>query len=140
MEDNVSFKKDIQKTLWRNLNEINERFPGWGVLFDGDLNSNYGKRGEYSESKINKKNCIYKKSDDDKSAVGGLHGSSRGANYYLINRETAKILYENYLPFNDVSDHYYNELFRKYNLDIYWAIPPFVHKIKRPSTIRIDGV
>ena len=40
--------------------------------------------------------------------------------------------------YNNVIDHYYNEMIRKLNLNVYWSEPPFVHKIRRKSTAEND--
>ena len=42
-----------------------------------------------------KDKLIYPKSNKDKSKEGGLAGASRGANYYIINLKTAKLLCHN---------------------------------------------
>ena len=43
-------------------------------------------------------------------------------------------LYNNFLPFHEGSDHMYNYLFKKLDMNVFWAEPPNVHKIQREST------
>ena len=138
MEDDVEFTDNIPKKLQRYYYEISWNYPDWNILFDGDINTYYGEECEYKEKTITKKKVIYPKSNKDKSYCDGLAGSTRGANYYLINLKTAKILLRHFLPFNNVVDHHYNKLFRKLEFEIYWSIPPFVHKMKRKSTLQYD--
>jgi GR25 family glycosyltransferase involved in LPS biosynthesis len=136
MEDDVNFKDYIQSRLNSYLEELNTYYPNWNVLFDGDINTYYGKTGEYDEDMILEYKKVYNKTTKDRSAEKKLHGATRGANYYLINLKTAKMLLDNFLPFDRVIDHYYNKMFRDFNLKIYWAIPPFVHKLRRQSTAK----
>lgn len=134
MEDDINFNDYISKRIEKYISELNKYYSDWNVLFDGDINTYYGNIGKYSESTIISNKFIYPKTNLDLSKKGGLAGSTRGCNYYLINLKTAKILYNNFLPFNNIVDHYYNTLFRKFNFKVYWSLPPFVHKIRRKST------
>ena len=61
-------------------------------------------------------------------------GTSKGAHFILLNLSAATKLYENFLPFHEGSDHMYNYLFKKLNMNVYWAESPNVHKIQREST------
>ena len=136
MEDDVNFRDYIQPRINNYLDELNTYYPNWNVLFDGDINTYYGKAGEYDEDIVFEYKKIYPKTTKDRSMEGKLHGATRGANYYLINFKTAKLLSDNFLLFDRVIDHYYNKMFREFNLNIYWAIPSFVHKFRRQSTAK----
>ena len=61
------------------------------------------------------------------------HGASRGANFYLLTREAARQLYESSLPILSAPDHQLNFLLRFNGMEVYWAEPPNVHKIRRTS-------
>ena len=123
MEDNVSFKDNIPDTMDKYLNLLPKK---WNILFEGDIDEFHYDEGPVTPDKI-----IYKK---DNKVSKKYCGSTRGANFYLINYKTAAKLYHNYLPFGTVVDHWYSHLFRKFNMNIYWAEPTVVHKVKRKST------
>jgi GR25 family glycosyltransferase involved in LPS biosynthesis len=141
MEDDVNFRDNIQERLKKYLWELNRNHPDWNVLFDGDINTYYGPGCQYKEEKVVPGRLVYPKSNKDEIDMDpqGMGGSTRGANYYLINLKTAKILCENFLPFTTIVDHQYNWLFRKLDFNVYWSMPPFVHKLKRRSTLQFDN-
>jgi len=139
MEDDVNFRDNIQERLNKYMEELDERYPDWDVLFDGDINSYYGPACQYKEEYVVPGRLVYPKSHKDEVEQWGMGGSTRGANYYLINLKTAKILYENFLPFTKVVDHEYNHQFRKLDFNVYWSMPPFVHKMRRRSTSQFDN-
>ena len=65
------------------------------------------------ESPVYSHKLLYKKSNEityDESGKILLHGASRSAQFYYLNYQTAKKLYENYLPFNHAPDMWMNEL------------------------------
>ena len=152
MEDNICFKKDIQDTVQKYLEEIERDHPGWNILHDGDINHSWGPCAYYyDEEDVVPNRMIYRKTNDERyhfnsfmrnyskttfafPTQGIVHGSTRGENYYIINQMTAQLLYDNFLPFGNVVDHWNNYLFRTLGLKVFWAEPPFVHKIGREST------
>lgn len=113
MEDNIEFRSNVPDAIHRYLKELPE---GWDCVFDSDyLGMKFG--GE-----IGSDCSIYKT------------GTSKGAHFILLNLESATKLYNNFLPFHEGSDHMYNYLFQKLEMNVYWAEPPNVHKIQREST------
>ena len=58
-----------------------------------------------------------------------LNGPLHLLNFYIIKLNVAKRLYDNFVPFHNVCDHWSNYLFRKLNLNVYWVEPPKVHRI-----------
>ena len=125
MEDNIEFLSNAPLMIERYLRELPE---DWGCLFDGDIFN-----WRFIESPVSPQKVVYKKSNE---VTSQCDGASKGANFILLNQKSAKLLKENFLPFSYASDHVYNELIRKLNLNVYWAEPPNVHKIERKSTWR----
>jgi GR25 family glycosyltransferase involved in LPS biosynthesis len=110
MEDNIEFRGNVPEALSRYLKDLPE---DWDCVFDSDY---FGMKytGENSS--------VYKT------------GTSKGAHFIFISLSGATKLYNNFLPFHEGSDHMYNYLFKKLNMNVYWAEPPNVHKIQREST------
>lgn len=123
MEDNIEFKGNVPNAIERYLKDLPS---DWDCVFDSDF---LGLK--YDEASVNPAISVYKKSNE---ITGQCSGASKGAHFILVSKRGAKLLYENFLPFRECSDHHYNELFRKLNMNVYWAEPPNVHKINRPST------
>lgn len=111
MEDNIEFMGYVPSAIERYLKDLPEE---WDVLFDSDFLGLTSAGEQYG--------CVQKT------------GESKGANFLMVNKKSAKILLDNFLPFNNCSDHHYNDLFKKLNMNVYWATPPNVHKLMRPST------
>lgn len=113
MEDNIEFRENVPEILSRYLKDLPN---DWDCVFDSD----------YFGMKFNGKmvpDCsVYKT------------GTSKGAHFILLTLSAATKLYHNFLPFHEGSDHMYNYLFQKLNMNVYWAEPPNVHKIQRTST------
>lgn len=122
MEDNIEFHQSVPNQIQRYLTDLPS---DWNCVFDSDTCNLH-----YIEGKVTKSNSVYKKSNKVTAQCGG---GSRGANFILIKLETAKILYENFLPFVCV-DWNYNDLLRRFNLNSYWTEPPNVRHVGRPST------
>lgn len=125
MEDNIRFRKNVPNTLKRYLQDLPN---GWGCVFDSDLAQLH-----YIEGPVSADTSVYLKSNYVTQQCGG---GSRGANFIFLNLNAATRMYENFLPFHKVSDHYYNELLRDLDIQAYWSEPPNVHKIPRPSSWR----
>ena len=64
------------------------------------------------EEKVTDEKIVYKKSNE---ITKFCHGGSRVAQFYFLNLNCAKKLYENYLPFDNAPDWWMNSLFRKLN-------------------------
>ena len=129
MEDNVTFKDDIKKLVNEYLEEAKNL--DWDIIFDGD--THYLK---YKEGKITRDKKLYKKSN---YATRQCAGSSRCSNFYIINLKSAKRLYDIFVPFHNVCDHWSNHLFRKLNFNIYWVEPPKVHRIMSHKRVAETG-
>jgi glycosyl transferase, family 25 len=115
MEDNICFLNNVEDMVSLYLKQLPE---DWDLLFDSDICGLH-----YNESKLVPGKVVYKKSN-----YGG-EDSSRGCNFYMVTLEAAKKLLKNYLPIGQPPDFHYNDLFRKLNLNVYWAEPVNVHKI-----------
>jgi GR25 family glycosyltransferase involved in LPS biosynthesis len=123
MEDNIEFHSSVKKRIEHYLIDLPDT---WDCLFDSDICGLH-----YIEGKVNPFQSVYLKSNE---ITTQCHGGSRGANFIMIKYEAAKKMYEKFLPFHMVSDHYYNYLLKTLNLNSYWSEPPNVHKLMRPST------
>lgn len=132
MEDNIEFRSestsDFPKTLKEYLNLLPE---DWDLLFESDT-LDYKNIGE-GRPISNKK--IYKKKNE---ITNYCRGATNAANCYIIPLKTAKLFYKEYLPISLIVDHYMNDLIRKHNLNVYWAYPPVVHRLRRRSTLQYD--
>lgn len=113
MEDNIEFRGNVPEALTRYLKDLPE---DWDCVFDSDY------FGMKFEGEINPDCSVYKT------------GTSKGAHFILLNLSAATKLYNNFLPFHEGSDHMYNYLFKKLNMNVFWVEPPNVHKIERGST------
>ena len=113
MEDDIRFNEYVPKRIDIYLDQMSE---DWNVLFDND----YLRMSENITSDL----YVYKNETQ----------KSNCASFYLINLKTAKILYDSFLPFDKAVDHYYNDLFKKYDMNIYWAEPPNAIQVKEDET------
>ena len=119
MEDDIIFKNNVPNTLNKYLRQLPS---DWDILFESDYL-------KYDETPITNEKLVYKKNNET--------GGSRGMIFYLINLKTAQKLYNCFLPFNNVVDFYYNDLFKKYNINSYWSEPSNVEfKKDIPSLIQ----
>lgn len=113
MEDNIEFRGSVPDALSRYMKDLPE---DWDCVFDSDY---FGMK--YS-GEITSDVSVYKTD------------TSKGAHFLFLTLSAATKLYNNFLPFHEGSDHMYNYLFQKLNMNVYWAEPPNVHKIQREST------
>lgn len=123
MEDNIGgFYENIPDRINKYLNSMDD---DWGVLFD----SVWGDYSELNEQKINSKDLVYEKLNViTKNKDGKIisHGSTRAAQFYLVNFESAKKMYDNFLPFNHSADMWMNTVLKKTNTKVYWSEPSLV--------------
>ncbi len=123
MEDNIGgFYENIPNRLEKYLNTMDY---DWDVIFD----SVWGDYKQMNEEEISQNKLTYRKSNEiTKNKDGKIisHGSTRAAQFYLINKKAAKKLYDNFLPFNHSADMWMNEVIRKTNLKVYWSEPSLV--------------
>lgn len=123
MEDNIGgFFENIPKRLEKYLDFLDD---DWDIIFD----SVWGNYKDMNEEEVVSEKLVYKKSNHITKNMNGKiisHGSTRAAQFYLINQKAAKILYDNFLPFNHSADMWMNEVIRKTNLNVYWSEPSLV--------------
>ena len=123
MEDNICFYSQVPQQINTYLRDLPS---GWGCVFDSDILDLH-----YIEGPTSPGQSVYLKSNEK---TRQCDGGSRGANFILINLATATLMYEHFLPFHNVSDHQYNYLLKTLGINSFWAEPPNVHKIPRPSS------
>ena len=123
MEDNIgSFYENVPTRIKKYLEEMDE---DWDIIFDS-IFSNFG---ELNEGDVLEDKLVYlKKNEITKNSEGKIisHGSTRAAQFYLLNYNSAKKLYENFIPFNHSADMWMNSVIRKLNLKVYWSEPSLV--------------
>lgn len=124
MEDNIEFYSNVPARLEKYLEELP---PDWDALFDTDWLS----YKEVYEEPVSEGKFVYKKKNEVSKYC---HGSSRIANFIFVSLKGATRMYDDFLPFNHVSDWNYNNMFRRLNMDVYWAEPGNTHHVQRPST------
>lgn len=117
MEDNIG---KIHANIPERLNKFLEQLPSdWDILFD----SKWCSYKTIQEEKVTDEKIVYKKSNE---ITKFCHGGSRVAQFYFLNLNCAKKLYENYLPFDNAPDWWMNSLFRKLNINSYWSEPAII--------------
>ena len=132
MEDNIQFRGELTNNFPKKLKEYLDLLPNdWDLLFESDT-LNYKNIGE--DPVISNKKIYKKKNEITKYC----HGATNAANCYIIPLKTAKLFYKEYLPIPVIVDHYMNYLIRKHKLNVYWAYPPVVHRLRRRSTLQYD--
>ena len=123
MEDNIEFRGNVPDAIDRYLKELPH---DWDCVFDSDFFDL-----KFIEGPLYAEKSVYKKSNTSTSQCAG---SGKGAHFFMINLKAAQKVYSSFLPFHECSDHWYNHIFRIKDMNVYWAEPPNVHKINRPST------
>jgi GR25 family glycosyltransferase involved in LPS biosynthesis len=127
MEDNQFFCDNIPNTVNLYINQLNTLYPDWDILFDTKWLS-YSK---IEENKIEENVYVYPKSNEIGKYV---HGGTRLAQFYVLNKKCAKKLYQNYIPFNNAPDWWMNDLFRKLNIKSFWSEPSISDVFPHTST------
>lgn len=123
MEDNIEFLSNAAARIQIYLNQLPDE---WDCLFDSDFNF-----WRYAEGPTNREQFIYKKSTKKTDQCGG---GTKGVHFYMVSKKGASLLVDNFLPFTDAPDNYLNKLLLKFDMNVYWADPPNVHKITRGSS------
>jgi GR25 family glycosyltransferase involved in LPS biosynthesis len=120
MEDNICFKGKIPELVQIYIKQLNENYGDWDILFDGSWTS-------YTEQPTKPGLLVYPKSNE---ITNQCHGGTKAATFYLLTKNCAKKLMENYIPFNNSPDWWMNDLFRKLNIKSFWVEPTnvYVHK------------
>lgn len=151
MEDNIQFVDNIPTAIKKYLEEAPD---DWDIIWDSNINAIHEFCSDalfrcrdpivYNNETIDKldekgyRTFNYDTQEYlDFKASGKLlykKPQSMGANFYIVNKRSAKLMYENFLPFNNCSDHHYNDLIKKYNLNSYIVAYPNVDKLYRQST------
>ena len=123
MEDNIG---DFYESVPNRLEKYLKLLPNdWGIVFD----SVWGDYKSHNEEELKDDKLLYKKSNEptfDENNKLISHGSTRAAQFYFINLETAKSLYNNFLPFNHSADMWMNYIIRENNINVYWSEPSLV--------------
>ncbi len=118
VEDGVLFRASPDIAVTRYLENAPDDLD---IIFDSDI---LGLK--FNEGHLHQQQLIYKKSNEKNSYCDG---SSKGANFLIMAKKAAQRLRANFFPLVSVSDFHYNHLFRKLDMNVYWAEPPNVHKI-----------
>lgn len=127
MEDNQFFCDNIPKTVEKYINQLNDIYPDWDVIFDTKW-KNYK---DVFENEIRDNIYVYPKSNE---ITKYCHGGTRLAQFYILNKKCAKKLYENYIPFNNAPDWWMNDLFRKLDIKSFWSEPSISDVFPHEST------
>ena len=123
LEDNIGdFYEDIPQRLDKYLKELP---ADWDILYD----SVWEDYSSMKEEKVTKEKLVYKKDNGfTRNSNGKIisHGGTRAAQFYFLNKNSAKKMYDNFLPFNHSADMWMNDVLRKANLNSYWSEPSLV--------------
>ena len=117
IEDNIRFKDYIPKLVPKYIEQLDTIYGDWDILFDGAWTS-------YMEGPVSPDILVYPKTNE---ITNQCHGGSKAATFYLIKKESAKKLYDNYIPFNNSPDWWMNDLFRKLDIKSFWVEPSKVY-------------
>lgn len=121
IEDNMGLTANVPALVRRYLRELPAE---WSILFDNTLL-------EYIEGKTSDDRLVYPKTN---KVTAQCRGGSKGAAFYLVSQNTARALKDAFLPIGEVSDHWYNYLFRALNIQTHWIHPPQVYVAPHIST------
>ena len=116
MEDNQFFCSNISKTVEKYINQLNEMYPDWDIIFD----TKWKKVKDINEVEVKDGIYVYPKSNE---ITKYCHGGTRLAQFYIVTNKCARKMYENYIPFNNAPDWWMNDLFRKLNIKSFWSEP-----------------
>jgi GR25 family glycosyltransferase involved in LPS biosynthesis len=116
MEDNQFFCSNILETVEKYINQLNEMYPGWDIIFD----TKWKKVQDINEVNVVDGVYVYPKSNE---ITPYCHGGTRLAQFYIVTNKCAKKMFENYIPFNNAPDWWMNDLFRKLAIKSFWSEP-----------------
>ena len=116
MEDNQFFCSNIPETIEKYINQLNEMYPEWDIIFD----TKWKKVQDINETELKDGVYVYPKSNE---ITNYCHGGTRLAQFYIVKNKCANKLYENYIPFNNAPDWWMNDLFRKLDIKSFWSEP-----------------
>lgn len=117
IEDNICFKNKIPDLIKIYIQQLNDIYKEWDILFDGCWT-------DYREGDIRNGILVYPKSNE---ITQQCHGGTKSANFYIITNACAKKLIEHYIPFNNTPDWWMNDLFRKLHIKSFWVEPTQVY-------------
>lgn len=141
MEDNIEFIDNVPFTLQRYLKELPD---DWDLLIDSNFTDRKPLNATFDPEKK-----IYRHIYDYTWLIEYLDvnvtryeqwGATKGAHFVFLTQKAANMLYKKFIPFKDSSDHHYDTLLNEMRLNVYWAEPPNVKKIERPSTWKDDDI
>ena len=127
MEDNQFFCGNIPDHVNLYVNQLNNLYPEWDIIFD----TKWCSYKKIEEHEVKDGTFVYPKSNN---ITNYCHGSTRLAQFYILTNKCAKKLYENYIPFNNAPDWWMNDLFRKLNIKSFWAEPSISDVFPHVST------
>jgi len=111
-DDAIPYDLDFIDEANKSIYETPE---GWSAIFIGN---GCGDDFINSKSKSKISNTIYRVS----------HPATNCAEAYILNKKSAKMLYDNILPFQQISDWILGCLFYKFDMEIYWRIPSLLYQ------------
>jgi len=107
MEDNIHFNsKDIPSLVNTYIYHAAKQYDHWDIIFDNDWT-------DYIEGAINNDVFVYPKTNN---ITDQCHGGTKCSSFYIITKECAKKLYDNYNKINNAYDWTLNEMFRSLNI------------------------
>ena len=134
MEDRIEFIGDFVQRL-RSYRSLLPR--NFDMLFEGDMMRIPGYGRAYSANPSDDFSLVKMR----RGVQDWSHGATNGANCYLVTRGAAQRIIQDFLPFSNVIDHHLNDIIRAQKLNVYWPVPPAVHRKIIPSTVQfnLDG-
>ena len=137
MEDNIGV---FYENIIDRLEKYKKQLPSdWDIIFD----SVWFDYSWLNEEEVTSDKLVYRKSNErtyNKEGEIIAHGGTRAAQFYFLKYETAKKIYENFLPFNHSADMWLNEVLRKCNLNSFWSEPSLVvSKLNKVSSTNISN-
>ena len=117
MEDDIHFNKpDIPTLVNKYIYHANYAYNHWDIIFDHDWTF-------YEEKPVHPELSVYPKTND---ITDQCHGGTKCSSFYLITKECAKTIYDNYNEISNAYDWTLNEMFRKLNTRSFWVEPSHI--------------
>lgn len=115
MEDNIRFNiQDIPTLVKTYIYQLIETHGYWDIIFDNDWTN-------YIETHVKHDLLVYPKTNN---ITWQCHGGTKCSSFYLITKECAKKIYDNYNQINNSYDWTLNDMFRNLNINSFWVEPP----------------